>query len=177
MAGRRRAGKPQSTNGRELKQRVWFPCSRFIRTISIPLIFSSFCLDTIKLVWTLRRTEPASSIGPFAGRTPSERVLYNGHLAPRRPYPAHVVRGTSKRGWKAGPVPLLRLRVKGLAARKYLKSCGCKLPVITALGAYVVCCQSNSIFPSWTSWVRAPSPAPFSTSYRHSKKLHSFALH
>ena len=47
--------------------------------------------------------------------------------------------------------------VKGLAACKYLKSCGCKLPIITALGAYVVCFQSNSIFPSWTSLVRTPA--------------------
>ena len=51
--------------------------------------------------------------------------------------------------------------VKELAVCKCLKSRGCKLPVITALGTYVVCFHSNGIFPSWTSRVRAPSPAPF----------------
>jgi hypothetical protein len=34
-------------------------------------------------------------------------------------------------------------------------------PVFTAVDAIVVYFQSTVIFPSWTSRVRVPSPAPF----------------
>ena len=37
--------------------------------------------------------------------------------------------------------------------------------------------SSNASFPSWTSPVRIRSPTPESTSYGHSKNLHSIAFH
>src|SRR6266404_7325559 len=41
----------------------------------------------------------------------------------------------------------------------------------------ILCLHSTVVFPSWTSRVRVPSPAPESTTYSHSKNVPSIALH
>ena len=135
----------------------------------MPFTFSSRCLDTTKSLWTRRRIEPASSMGsdarPPAGNTPSGSVLCNDDLARRRECP-DAPRCEEAEVSLCDREKQLRFRycdycVKEPDVGKYLKLCGRKLPVIIALGAYVLCLQRKSIFPSWTSWVRVPSPAPF----------------